>query len=224
MFQGWILLGWDWDLGPGEVVHRGGLILSQIDSLSLVELVSIIISRVEAEFSGIDLDISLQREVLWHHWAAIWLEIYQALEEGTLRNTRVYLLGLGDHDRLVLQVVEDGDKSHSGILEAALNDVLFEVTVESQDLLVELDVGGLELRLDVAGACVVGVLDVRDRHALGSFRGCKVALGRSGHSVQRHRLVLRVSDLLQMNVGDLLVLNDCRVVRRRVAWQLGEVL
>ena len=91
-------------------------------------------------------------------------------------------------------------------------------------LLVELDVGGLELRLDVAGACVVGVLHVRDRHALGSLRGCKVALGRSGHSVQRHRLVLRVSDLVQMNVGDLLVLNDCRVVRRRVAWQLGEVL
>jgi len=134
------------------------------------------------------------------------------------------LLGLGDHDRLVLQVVEDGDMSHSGILEAALNDVLFEVTVESQDLLVELDVGGLELRLDVAGACVVGVLHVRDRHALGSLRGCKVALGRSGHSVQRHRLVLRVSDLVQMNVGDLLVLNECRVVRRRVAWQLGEVL
>ena len=91
-------------------------------------------------------------------------------------------------------------------------------------LLVELDVGGLELRLDVAGACVVGELHVRDRHALGSLRGCKVALGRSGHSVQRHRLVLRVSDLVQMNVGDLLVLNDCRVVRRRVAWQLGEVL
>jgi len=59
LFQGWILLGWDWHLGLGEVVHRGGLILSQMDSLSLEELVSIIISGEEAEFSGIDLDISL---------------------------------------------------------------------------------------------------------------------------------------------------------------------
>ena len=116
----------------------------------LEELVSIIISGEEAEFSGIDLDISLQREVLWHHWAAIWLEIYQALEEGTLRNTRVYLLGLGDHDRLVLQVVEDGDMSHSGILEAALNDVLFEVTVESQDLSI---INKLEIRSSAGAVC-----------------------------------------------------------------------
>ena len=91
-------------------------------------------------------------------------------------------------------------------------------------LLVELDEGGLKLLLDVTLAEVVRELVVGVGHALGCFLGSIVCLGRGRDCVQWHRLVLRVSDLLQMNVGDLLVLNDCRVVRRRVAWQLGEVL
>lgn len=57
-----------------------------------------------------------------------------ALQESTLGDASVDLLGLGDHNRLVLQVVEDGDLSDASVLEAALNDVLLEVALESQDL------------------------------------------------------------------------------------------
>ena len=57
-----------------------------------------------------------------------------ALQESTLGDTRVSLLGLSDHDRLVLKVVEDGDLSDASVLETALNDMLLEVALESQDL------------------------------------------------------------------------------------------
>ena len=91
-------------------------------------------------------------------------------------------------------------------------------------LFVELDIGGLELLLNVRLAEVVGELIVRIRHALGSFLGSIVSNGRLRHSVQRDSLVLRVSNLVQVHMGDFLVNQASWVVRGRVAWQLGEVL
>ena len=84
-------------------------------------------------------------------------------------------------------------------------------------LLVELDVGGLELLLDVTLVEVVGELVVRVRHALGGL-GCDVAtLSSVGDGVERHGLVLYVLDLAQVQVGDLLVaISDSRVVRRSI--------
>jgi len=57
-----------------------------------------------------------------------------ALQERALRDACVDLLVLSDHDRLVLEVVEDGDLADAEILEAALDDVLLEVALETQDL------------------------------------------------------------------------------------------
>jgi hypothetical protein len=58
-----------------------------------------------------------------------------ALQESALRDTSVDQLGLSDHDGLIFKVVEDGDLSNAFILEAALNDVLLEVALETQHLL-----------------------------------------------------------------------------------------
>ena len=93
-------------------------------------------------------------------------------------------------------------------------------------LLVELDVVGLELGLLVldGGGEVVGELVVGVGHA-GRVLGLhSEVLGSIGHGVKGHGLVLGVSDSLQVNVRDLLVHQIGWVVRRRVAWQLGEVL
>ena len=60
-----------------------------------------------------------------------------------MRHSRVDLLWLTDHDGLVFEVVVDDDLSHSGVLETALNDVLFEVTGELQDLSI---INKLEIR------------------------------------------------------------------------------
>lgn len=61
-------------------------------------------------------------------------------------------------------------------------------------------------------------------HALGCLGGSSHGLGRGGDGVERHWLVLGVSDLVKMNVGDLLVGKKGRVVRGSVTGQLGEVL
>lgn len=57
-----------------------------------------------------------------------------ALEESTLRDARVDLLGLGDHNGLIFKVVEDCDLPDAVVLEAALDNVLLEVALETQDL------------------------------------------------------------------------------------------
>ena len=91
-------------------------------------------------------------------------------------------------------------------------------------LLVKLDVSRLELLLNVSSSEVVGELVVGVGHALRTFLGSEVSSGGSRHFVERHGLVLRVSDLVQVHVRDLLVNQVGRVVRRRVAGQFREVL
>ena len=95
-------------------------------------------------------------------------------------------------------------------------------------LLIKLDVGGLELCLQISlrrgRTEVIGVLNLRQGHA-----GCRFlrTVGSSScvrHSAHRSRLILDISNFVKVHVGNLFVLNDGRVVRGRVPRQLREVL
>ena len=175
------------------------------------------ITVVDADLSSINASVTSDREVIWHISVTVLPENDLAFQESSLRDARVDLLGLSDHDRLVFQVVVDGHLPDAIILEAALDDVLLEVTIEAEDLLVELDEVGLIECLDVLTSEVVGELVVRVRHALGGLGWDEPALSSVGDGVERHGLVLNVLDLAQMHVGDLLVaISDGRVVRRSI--------
>ena len=99
-----------------------------------VELAGVVIAVVDADLAAKDARVAANGEVVWHERAAIGLENDLALEECTLRSSRVDLLWLSDHDGLVLQVVENRHLSNLEVLKSALDDVLLEVTVESEDL------------------------------------------------------------------------------------------
>jgi hypothetical protein len=102
----------------------------------LEELASVLIAVVEADLTAEDADVAPNTEVVGHEGGSgtVLLEDNLAIKESTLRDTGVHLLVLGDHDGLVLKEVEDSDLSDSVVLETRLNNVLFKVTVESQDL------------------------------------------------------------------------------------------
>jgi len=187
------------DLRLLEVVSGCSGCSGEGSSLACIEFTSVVITVVDADLAAEDASVAANGEIVWHEWAAIGLQNDLTLEESTLRGTRVHLLGLSDHDGLVFQVVENCDLPDLGVLEAGLDDVLLEETVESQDLLVKLDIGGLELLLNVRTE-VVRELVVRVRHALSSLRGAEGTLGRLGDSVQGDGLILRVSDLIKMNM------------------------
>ena len=153
------------------------------------------------------------------------LENDLAFQEGSLGDARVDLLGLSDHDRLVFQVVEDGYLPDAVVFQAALHDVLLEVSIEAEHLLVELDEVGLIQCLDVIPSEVVRELVVGVRHALRGLRWDVAALGSVGHGMEGHRLILNVLDLAEVDVGDFFVaISEGRVVCRSIPRQLGEVL
>lgn len=95
---------------------------------------SVVITVINADLTAIDASVSAEAEVVWHERIAIGLVDDVALEEGTLRGSRVGLLGLSDHDRLILKVVVNRQLSIATILKSALDNVLFEVALESEDL------------------------------------------------------------------------------------------
>ena len=98
------------------------------------EVASVLITVVDAELAAENADVDADAKVVGHEGGAGGLDDDLALEEETLGHARVGLLGLGDHDRLVLQVVVDDGFAHALVFEARLNHVLFKVAVESQDL------------------------------------------------------------------------------------------
>ena len=126
----------------------------------LVEGTSVLIAVIDADLSPVDARVAPDREVVWHVSATVVLKDDLTFEEGSLRNSRVDLLGLSDHDRLVFQVVKDGNLPDAMVLKAALNDMLLEVPVEAQHLLVKLDEGWLVQCLDVVPSKVVWELVV----------------------------------------------------------------
>ena len=74
------------------------------------------------------------------------------------------------------------------------------------------------------GSEVIRELILRERHALGSLRDSSIDSCRVGDCAHRSRLVLDISNFVKMNMRDLFVLNDGRVVRGRIPRQLREVL
>jgi hypothetical protein len=144
---------------------------------------------------------------------SVTLEDHVALKESSLRNTRVGLLGLSNHDGLIFKVVEDNGLANSEVFKSWFNDAFLRVSVESEDLLVELDVGRFELLSNLSTASeVVRELSVRKRLRSFSFIRSEVSLGRLGNGVQRDSGVLVVSDLLKVNMRDLVVSNNSGVV------------
>lgn len=100
----------------------------------MVEFASVLVTVIDADLTTVDSSVAADREVIWHEWLAIGLQDDVSLEECALRCTTVDLLRLSDHDGLVLEVIEDGDFPDAIVLQAALDNMLFEVTEESQDL------------------------------------------------------------------------------------------
>jgi len=196
-----IALGSDGDLRFLERIGRaflsGGALLSAFHE----ELSRVIITIVNAELTSIDADVAAYGEILRHErlLGSVTLENHMSLKESALRNSTVGLLGLGDHDRLILKIVENGGFADSEVFEAAFNNALFGVGVKSQDLLVKLNESRLELLSDFCTATqVVGVLGVGER--LGGFSLVSSEVGRwgVGNGVQRYGNVLVVSNFLEM--------------------------
>ena len=101
-----------------------------------VELPCVVVTVVDADLSPEDANVHSDSEVVRHEWAlgAVLLQNHLSLEESALRGARVFDFWLGQHDGLVLKVVEDGYFSDSVILKSALNNTFLEVAVESQHL------------------------------------------------------------------------------------------
>jgi len=133
-----ITLGCNWDLLFVEGVS--GAFLSNSARLTTFheEFSSVVIAVVDAEDAAVDSDVKSNSEVVGHEGllGAVTLEDHVAVKERSLGNTRVHLLGLGDHDGLVFQVVEDDGLADSVVFKSAFNDTLFGVCVESQYLFV----------------------------------------------------------------------------------------
>ena len=81
----------------------------------------------------------------------------------------------------------------------------------------------MSLLVLTSGSEMVGELVVGVGHA-GRVLGLVLQVLRGvGDCIEGHRLVLGVLNLIQVDVRDLFVLNNSGIVRRRIAWQLGEV-
>ena len=92
------------------------------------------ITVVDADLPSVNASVASDREIIWHISVTVVLENNLAFQESSLWDARVDLLGLSDHDRLVLKIVEDGDLSDAEVLKAAFHNVLFEEAVESKHL------------------------------------------------------------------------------------------
>ncbi len=82
-----------------------------------------------------DADVETDTEVLGKERAhSITFKYHLSLKEVTLWDTRVNLLGLDDHDWLILKVVVNEDRVNSEIFKTAFNDWFFEVAEEAENL------------------------------------------------------------------------------------------
>lgn len=179
-------------------------------------------------------NVESHTEVLGHEGTeSVSLKDHLSLEERTLWHSRVLLLGLDHHDRLVLEEVIDEQLVNPEVFKAALDNRLFEVTVKSEHLnkssnfrfpylFIQLDKGRLELFVDVA-ADVVRELCVRKTLARFGLLFSEVLHWWSGHCVERNLNVVTVSILLKFHVANFLVRNDGWVVCGDIAGEFGEV-
>ena len=97
-------------------------------------MAGVIVAVVDSEGASANGNVCSDEEIVWHEGAAVSLQNNLALQEGALRNASVDLLGLSEHDGLVLQVVENGDETDASIFKTALDDALLKVGVEAEHL------------------------------------------------------------------------------------------
>jgi len=170
-----------------EVNHFAGLLVriigkafgvSEVDAFVSVEGESEVIAVVDAEDSGVNLNVHGHVEVL-PGVAVSRTAIPRdsvALKENTLGKTSVLLSVLNDVHGVIIQVVHHSALVDSEVLGRGLNDGLLEIAVESQDLSIVLE----PLRSDLWDSVVlVG----------GTRRDSRVRHGRSHSHGIEHLLV-----------------------------------
>ena len=75
-----------------------GIVTEKDDATYLEELASVIISVVNTHGTAIDRNVDTDSEVVGHEGGSICSQDNLTFQEGTLGNTSVDLLGLGNHD------------------------------------------------------------------------------------------------------------------------------
>ena len=102
----------------------------------LEELASVLVAVVDPDGAAEEADVCADAEIIREHGqaSAVLLEDHLSLEEDALRGAAVGLLGLADHDGVVLEVVEDDELPDFVVLKTALDNALLEVPIEPQDL------------------------------------------------------------------------------------------
>lgn len=169
---------------------------------------------------------------------AVFAEDLTALEELALGDTTVLLTRLANHYSMVFEEVEQDDLAHAEILQTALHHAFFEVALEAEDLLVELDKSGLKLfgnilalSIEMVFENVLTVAFILFRlhscvatHTLPESSASSIEWGwLTRKSVERNGDVLAITDLLKLDVGDFLVVFEGgRVVKRHKTGELGE--
>lgn len=86
--------------------------------------------------AAVNADVKADAEVIGTEGSvrAVLLQSHLAFEEGTLWRAAVDLFGLGDHDRIIFEEIEDHDKSESMVFKTALDNAFFKVCIKSQHL------------------------------------------------------------------------------------------
>jgi len=170
-----------------------------------------------------DADVETDTEVLGKERAhSITFKYHLSLKEVTLWDTRVNLLGLDDHDWLILKVVVNEDRVNSEIFKTAFNDWFFEVAEEAENLFVELNKGGFKLFVNVA-ANVVHVLGLGEWLAGVGLLGTEVGCWGVGHRVKWHFDILTVSVFFKLDVAHFLVRDNSWIVCGHVSREFWEV-
>ena len=99
------------------------------------ELACVLITVTDANGAAVDENVLTHAEVLGHEGSeAVSSQNHLPVEESSLGKAGVHLLGLLNHDALVLEVVVDQQLMDAEVLETALDNRLLEVAVEAKHL------------------------------------------------------------------------------------------
>ena len=97
------------------------------------ELTSVLIAVVDSDSSAKDAYVQSDSEVSRKE-GSVWTVLFEhllSLQENTLGSATVGLLGLVDHEGVVLQVVEDNELSDSVVLKSGFDYALLEIAEKS---------------------------------------------------------------------------------------------
>lgn len=108
-------------------------------SCFFVELAGVVVAIVEVDGPAVEGDGLSESEIICGEELAVLLHVLFSFEELALGDTRILEFFLVDGDGIVLEVEEHLDLSISAILVVALHDALLEVSIEAQDMSVEID-------------------------------------------------------------------------------------